>query len=135
MVTVPGGALQTGAASRKWDQVELARAGDEKAVQVWRVDVPVGRPLRHWGRVLDHGEAQEARRVPFLNRLHEGAGGELAVADGSCPMPIDVRADRIRDSRAEEPFRRFGQVRKVQYAAPDHFRRGVHDDGGPDGEL
>ena len=101
MVLIPGCALQHRATVGDCGEPKLASAGDQEPFQVRRVDLGKRVPLAHRRRVARHGEAQEPRLVPDLDRLNKWTRRELAAPHRPDALTVDFRPDRVRQPGAD----------------------------------
>ncbi len=102
MMWIPGCAFQECLSARQFGKTELTAMSDQEAVEVGRMDLGQGVPLAHRSRVAGHGELEQARLVPDLDRLDERTRRELATAERSivpssrrrsvrCTFIVDLR--------------------------------------------
>ena len=132
VMLVPGCSLQECPSARQFDQTELASSSHQEPVEMGRMDLGKRVPLAHRRRVTGHGEPEQARLVPDLDRLDERAGRELATADGPDALPFDRGSDRVRQTGAKDPITRRGAGQRIEPddMGPDPVRRGLDLDAG-----
>jgi hypothetical protein len=87
---------------------------DQEPVEVGRLDLGQRVPLAHRSRVACHGEPEQARLLPDLDRLDERTRRELATADGPGALPLDLGSHRVRQTRAEDPVRSSGAGQQIE---------------------
>src|SRR6516162_956851 len=94
-VRIPGRALNTSAAARQFGQQELPLMRFEVAVQMFRLDMSVGRQLVQRSRIGGNPEAQQTRFIPNGYRLDKRSCRKHAVPHRSRSVPKHLRANRI----------------------------------------